>query len=207
VAKTVSSGAPADNRLKVTAIVLAALVTVAGAGGGYLWWSGQKAAGTVAVPDAPTDAAASVPADTGAAAAESSAPAVPAAPASPAPVAVQEEIPAPAPAPAPIPAPVVKPAPTVAAKPLALAKPLPPAAPARVVPSLADGAAADGLARKVGALLSRADGYISAHQYDKAIATAETVLLLEPRNGAATALIERAKTKQMEALKSGSSID
>lgn len=189
---------PGDNKLKVAAI--AALVAVGIAAGGYLWWSGQKPADTAAMPAAAADPGTSAPANAGAppAVVENAEPAVSAASA---PLPGQPEIPPPAPAH------VVKETAAVAPKPLALAKPVPPAVPRRVMPDPADDVAADGLTKKVGALLSRADGYIAAHQYDKAIATAETILLLEPRNRAAPALIERAKTRQMEALKSGTSID
>lgn len=66
---------------------------------------------------------------------------------------------------------------------------------------------ANPLTPKVAALLAKADGYISSQQFDKAIATAESVLELDPGNTSATATIKRAKTKQMELLKSGSSIE
>jgi cytochrome c-type biogenesis protein CcmH/NrfG len=65
----------------------------------------------------------------------------------------------------------------------------------------------DPMAAKVANLLSKADGYIASRQYDKAIATAETVLDLDPSNAAARAMVSKAKTRQMDALKSGSSLE
>jgi Tfp pilus assembly protein PilF len=63
------------------------------------------------------------------------------------------------------------------------------------------------MAGKVRTLLSKADGYIANRQYDKAMATAESALELDPSSSAARSMISKAKSRQMEALKSGSSID
>jgi hypothetical protein len=63
------------------------------------------------------------------------------------------------------------------------------------------------MAGKVSTLLGKADAYISSRQYDKAMAMAESALELDPSSGAAKAMINKAKTRQMEALRSGSSID
>ncbi len=65
----------------------------------------------------------------------------------------------------------------------------------------------DALAGKVAALLAKADGYIASQQYDKAIATGENALVLDPDNAPAKALIRRAKAKQLEALKTGTSLE
>lgn len=61
--------------------------------------------------------------------------------------------------------------------------------------------------KKVASLLARADGYIGSSQYDKAIATAESALELQPRSTAAAAMVNKAKARQLDALKSGSSLD
>lgn len=65
----------------------------------------------------------------------------------------------------------------------------------------------DGLNEKVATMLSKGDGYIANQQYDKAVATGESVLVLDPDNAAAKALIRRAKARQLDALKSGTSLD
>jgi hypothetical protein len=66
---------------------------------------------------------------------------------------------------------------------------------------------ADGLNEKVATMLSKGDGYIASQQYDKAVATGESVLVLDPDNAAAKALIRRAKARQLDVLKSGTSLD
>jgi tetratricopeptide (TPR) repeat protein len=63
------------------------------------------------------------------------------------------------------------------------------------------------LTEKVAALLAKAESYISSQQYDKAIATGENALILDPDNSPAKALIRRAKAKQLEALKTGTSLE
>lgn len=63
------------------------------------------------------------------------------------------------------------------------------------------------MASKVRSLLGKADGYIASRQYDKAMAMAESALELDPSSSAAKSMIGKAKARQMEALKSGSSID
>jgi hypothetical protein len=65
----------------------------------------------------------------------------------------------------------------------------------------------DGLNEKVATMLSKGDGYIANQQYDKAVATGESVLVLDPDNAAAKVLIRRAKARQLDALKSGTSLD
>lgn len=56
-------------------------------------------------------------------------------------------------------------------------------------------------------LLERAERYLAMAQFDKAIATAGSVLELEPGNRAARALLDKAKARQMDALRAGSSIE
>lgn len=65
----------------------------------------------------------------------------------------------------------------------------------------------EAMARKVSTLIAKANGYLDNKQYDKAIATAENALELDPRSSAAQAMINRAKTRQMEALRTGSSLE
>lgn len=82
-------------------------------------------------------------------------------------------------------------------------------APARAAPAPKPVAseASDAMARKVSTLLQKANGYLDNKQYDKAIATAESALELDPRSGAAQATISNAKARQMEALRSGSTLE
>ncbi|MDN7894587.1 zinc ribbon domain-containing protein [Burkholderia cepacia] len=56
-------------------------------------------------------------------------------------------------------------------------------------------------------LLKRAQGDLSRGQYDKAIATAESVLTLEPGNRPAKTLIDKAKARQMDALRNNSTLE
>lgn len=56
-------------------------------------------------------------------------------------------------------------------------------------------------------MLDKAENFIALRQFDKAIATAEAALDLDPASGAAKATLAKARTKQSEALKSGSSIE
>jgi hypothetical protein len=65
----------------------------------------------------------------------------------------------------------------------------------------------DPIAGKVSALLSKADSYIANRQYDKAIATAESVLELDPSSAGAKAAINLAKSRQTELLRSGSALE
>lgn len=65
----------------------------------------------------------------------------------------------------------------------------------------------EAMARKVSTLIAKANGYLDNKQYDKAIATAENALELDPRSSAAQAMINRAKTRQMEALRTGSTLE
>lgn len=65
----------------------------------------------------------------------------------------------------------------------------------------------DAFAAKVAALLAKADAYIASKQYDKAIATGENALVLDPDNASAKALIRNAKNKQLQALRTGTSLE
>ncbi len=59
----------------------------------------------------------------------------------------------------------------------------------------------------VDGLLKRAQGDLSRGQYDKAIATAESVLAIEPGNRPAKTLIGKAKARQMDALRNNSTLE
>lgn len=168
----------------------AAAVAVLAAGALWYWWPAHKA-DTVAVQPLPADPAGIV-------------------------VAAPEPTPAPPPPPpvndpaglaealeAPSPAPVVEAAPEIA--PPVPARPGTPAPERKRATVAAD--VPDVMAGKVRSLLGKADGYIANRQYDKAMAMAESALELDPSSGAARAMISKAKARQMEALKSGSSID
>lgn len=65
----------------------------------------------------------------------------------------------------------------------------------------------DPIAAKVSTLLVKADSYLANRQYDKAIATAESALELDPTRSSARAVISIAKSRQAEALRSGSSLE
>ncbi|WP_431229127.1 hypothetical protein [Burkholderia contaminans] len=68
-------------------------------------------------------------------------------------------------------------------------------------------AAANSAAPAVDGLLKRAQGDLSRGQYDKAIATAESVLAIEPGNRPAKTLIAKAKARQMDALRNNSTLE
>ncbi|WP_083265997.1 zinc-ribbon domain-containing protein [Burkholderia lata] len=67
--------------------------------------------------------------------------------------------------------------------------------------------AANPAAPAVDGLLKRAQGDLSRGQYDKAIATAESVLAIEPGNRPAKTLIDKAKARQMDALRNNSTLE
>lgn len=67
--------------------------------------------------------------------------------------------------------------------------------------------AANPAAPAVDGLLKRAQGDLSRGQYDKAIATAESVLAIEPGNRPAKTLIGKAKARQMDALRNNSTLE
>ncbi|VWB52805.1 zinc ribbon domain-containing protein [Burkholderia lata] len=94
------------------------------------------------------------------------------------------------------------PAPTapaaIAEAPRSKPHPTPPARPS---------AAANPAAPAVDGLLKRAQGDLSRGQYDKAIATAESVLAIEPGNRPAKTLIDKAKARQMDALRNNSTLE
>jgi len=191
------------------------LVVIAASGGGFLWWSGKKSDNIVT--PAPTEAAKAEvvavppsivlpvsPLPGKDAVSADSAPAQPT-PTPLGPVTVEKPVPEPEPAHLATPEPAHKEILVSAHRPAPEIKPASAAAQnAHVATPMA---VPDTMARKVTALLAKADGYIANRQYDKAIATAESVLELEPTSTAATAMLNKAKTKQMDVLKSGSSIE
>jgi hypothetical protein len=153
-------------------------------GAAWVWWSAKKS--SAALPSVPAPAMIVETAPT------------PAEPSAPAPVpaaddaSLAEILEATAPEPA-------TPAPPANKRPVPRAEPVARPRMAAEVP--------DVMAGKVRTLLGKADAYIASRQYDKAMAMAESALELDPSSGAARAMISKAKTRQMEALKSGSSID
>ena len=206
-----SKWVPKSLRLIMT--VCMAVLLVLASGGGFLWWNGKKHAGTEmgesgspvkdGIATAPVPAYASPPPapqqDTG------SAGVLQAPPVSATPVQAQQATPVAEPAQVVPAAPSRKEIRVSATTLAAETKPAPaiahsaaPAMPATVP---------DAMARKVTTLLAKADGYIGSHQYDKAIATAESALELEPGSTAAAAMVNKAKARQLEALKNGSSLD
>jgi hypothetical protein len=183
------SPAPASSPLVIT--VCMAMLFALGYGGGFLWLKAQKR----------TDPQATEPAATGNIAAAP----VPAA--NPLPAAPKPENATPAAASARI---VTEteagtPSRTIPARPIAVTRAAPAIAP-RAAPTTPQ-AAGDAMSGKVAMLLSRADGYLDNHQYDKAIATAESALELEPGSTAASAMVKKAQTRQLEALRNDSSLN
>lgn len=220
VNQTKSEGVPSprSNTSKNALLAASVVLTVTIASAGYFLWSNQKSSipavsepnaaakanvADTAVPPSPT-----VPSEVTQAAPPVVAP-VPTPPTAAASVSTEAPVPAPAPvltppvhsaqaredAPVASPIPVKRAAPEITQH-VNVASPPPPPIPAP-----------DPMANKVATLLSKADGYIANRQYDKAIATAETVLELDPSSTAARAMVNKAKSKQMDALKSGSSLE
>lgn len=98
------------------------------------------------------------------------------------------------------PAPATQPPPIAAAAP-ALPAPAAPVKPARpVVPP-------DPMEAKIDELLRKAKVHVAKGQFDKAIATAESVLAIDAGNRAARSLISNAKSRQMEALRANTSLE
>ena len=160
--------------------------------------AGAPAAPTVEVAPAPSLPEAQTPASTAPAAVPEAIAPVAAEPARPATAPAATAPAAPGSVPAEATAPAVR-GPAAQAAP-APQRPAPAAKPAAGKPAIP----AD---EKSQALLSRAEQYLQRAQFDKAIATAENILDLEPDNRAARVLLEKAKAKQLEALRNGSSIE
>lgn len=77
----------------------------------------------------------------------------------------------------------------------------------RPAPPVRAATAANPTSPAVDGLLKRAQGDLSRGQYDKAIATAESVLAIEPGNRPAKTLIGKAKARQMDALRNNSTLE
>lgn len=77
----------------------------------------------------------------------------------------------------------------------------------RPAPPVRPSTAANSASPAVDGLLKRAQGDLSRGQYDKAIATAESVLAIEPGNRPAKTLIGKAKARQMDALRNNSTLE
>ncbi|KWC92254.1 hypothetical protein [Burkholderia cepacia] len=77
----------------------------------------------------------------------------------------------------------------------------------RPAPPVRPSTAANPASHAVDGLLKRAQGDLSRGQYDKAIATAESVLAIEPGNRPAKTLIGKAKARQMDALRNNSTLE
>ncbi|HGO6090132.1 TPA: hypothetical protein ACK3Q6_000808 [Burkholderia cepacia] len=77
----------------------------------------------------------------------------------------------------------------------------------RPAPPVRPSTAANPASPAVDGLLKRAQGDLSRGQYDKAIATAESVLAIEPGNRPAKTLIGKAKARQMDALRNNSTLE
>lgn len=77
----------------------------------------------------------------------------------------------------------------------------------RPTPPVRPSTAASPASPAVEGLLKRAQGDLSRGQYDKAVATAESVLAIEPGNRPAKTLIDKAKARQMDALRNNSTLE
>lgn len=202
--------APPPGRKPTVTMIATAVVLVCASGAGYYYFTGKPA------PAEHTPAAQPAPSAGNTSGAQPAPPAQPAVATVPTPAAEQAaSVPSQPPqvdepvqrtaapaqttvAPAPVPAAArVRPDPAPPKRPAATPKQ---AEPSMHMPQR-------DTAEKSAALLARAESYLASHQYEKAIATGESVLLLEPDNAAAGALIRRAKARQLDALKSGTSLD
>lgn len=189
----------ASSRLTRMLVMGGAGIVIAGAGAAYYLLADDAGSTPVAAVPSTPQPPESVPEPQQAPTPLPAAPAVVPTPLSPAPVALEPAVQPAAPPPRveqpPTPA-AQTPAPVraVAAPPKPRAERTPPPAPAP---------ADDGMR----ALLSRAEQYLAQAQFDKAIATAESILALHPDNRAARVLLDKAKTGQLEALRAGSSIE
>lgn len=222
-------GAPTGRKSPVSPILAIGAVAIAVAcAGGFYWWHGAKqsarsqtvdadpatspGSGAQSAPSTPSPPAAPEAAAPASRAAVTNTPA--AAPAAPLPVEPGADKAANAPA-TPVPAAPAGQRMPLKATPLPddLPKPAPGqrSAAARrneaTVASPPPAAKSDPIAAKVSTLLVKADSYIANRQYDKAIATAESALELDPGNSGARAMISIAKSRQTEALRSGSSLE
>jgi tetratricopeptide (TPR) repeat protein len=113
----------------------------------------------------------------------------------------------PKPAPEPVRERLVPPIPVVASAAAAPKAAKAVAKPAPVQPLFQPQAPVNPLAGKVDGLLARANDYVRTAQYDKAIATAESALELDPSSHRARNVLANAKARQMEALRSGTIVE
>jgi hypothetical protein len=207
---------PEKSDQKQLKMIVAGVVVVALIAGGLFWWHSAKKA----VPAEAATAALPAPIVDSAPAVEQNVPASPTLPDLGKPPVAAPSAPSVPSAPAvPAAAPDV-PAPSVAAPTAILPEPVekaPAMAPMRSMsapsetppqPKIAKPAPqADPMAGTIATLLGKAESYTANGQYDKAIATAESVLAIEPGNRAAKSAISKAKARQMDALKSNSSLE
>jgi hypothetical protein len=175
--------------------------TVAVLGGGLFWWySGKQSSVPVDQATQVQASHATLPVDATPATRPSASaqpiqppPSPPAQPAPGAPVAsTLQQAHAPAPAPEPAESAAAAPSLPVSAS---LVKPANPVA------------QPNPLETKVNELLRKAKDHVAKGQFDKAIATAESVLAIDAGNRTAKALISNAKSRQMEALRSNTSLE
>ncbi|MGT2506080.1 hypothetical protein [Cupriavidus basilensis] len=189
---------PAPRQPSKALIAASIAATVAVAGGGLFWWYSGKQ------PTPPVDQATQVQASQPASPTETTVATQPSEPAQP----IQPQEPPAQPEPSapvaatlpPAPAPALEPPPLATTAP-AVPTPAPPAKPAKPVVQV------DPMDAKIDELLRKAKGHVAKGQYDKAIATGESVLAIDAGNRAAKTLISNAKSRQMEALRSNTSLE
>lgn len=190
---------PAPRQLSKALIAagIATAVAVGGGGGLFWWYSGGQ-------PSTAVDQATQVQAPQPTLPAEATAATQPnesAQPIQPPEPPAQPEPGAPvASALPPAPAPATQPPPLAAAAP-ALPAPTAPVKPARPIVQ------PDPMGAKIDELLRKAKVHVAKGQFDKAIATAESVLAIDAGNRAARSLISNAKSRQMEALRANTSLE
>ncbi|HEY4317845.1 MAG TPA: zinc ribbon domain-containing protein [Herbaspirillum sp.] len=197
VAPTPDTGqaSPVRTRQNKTLLLAAAMIVTIAIGGGLFWWLASKPV----APKPPSDNSIITPTP-------APAPAVTA-------INVEPILPSPA-----IPAlPSNQPQQTALPATTPIEEAITPAMQTKSAPAIADTPQpdktakvivhADPMAGKISALIAKAENHIANGQYDKAIATAESVLEIEPANKSAKKVIAKAKARQMDALKSGSSLE
>ncbi|WP_354682670.1 hypothetical protein [Cupriavidus necator] len=190
--------APSPRQPSKALIAAGIAAAVAVGGGGLFWWYSGKQ------PTTPVDQATQVQASRPTLPAEATVPVHPNEPAQ----SVEATEPPGQPAPSAPVASSLPPAPEAATQPLLNAAAAPAlAAPKAPVPPAKPVAQADPMEAKIDELLRKAKLHVANGQFDKAIATAESVLAIDAGNRAARSLISNAKARQMEALRANTSLE
>lgn len=215
------SGAQAPHQARSRAALFAGVaIAVAMGGGGYLWWFGNPL--SEPAPDQPLQAGTQI-AEPPSQPVSESAPIAPASEHAPGQTRLAQATPA-------AQAPAASTPPKQADGQAQAGVPVPPTAiaestqaantqPVNTLPAIADASrpsrpkpaipaeSIDPLDSKIATLLNKGNGHIAKGHYDKAIATGESVLALDAGNRAAMGLIAKARAKQLEALRTNTSLE